>query len=550
MPQPTLAHETLTTIPIKRALISVSDKSGLDQLAPLLCSLGVEIIASGGSARFLNSLGIPTVPLEEVTGNPEAFGGRMKTLSFAIGAGLLFRRDQSQDVSEAQRLHIKPIDLVICNLYPFEENLKLYRQEKISSADLIEKIDIGGPTMVRAAAKNFKHVTVLTDPSQYQQLANELEKHKATTLGLRSQLAKEAFLMSAHYEHVIAKWWQEFDGGHEESPAMPLFNQDKALKLRYGENPHQKAWVIPQGEGKLAQALPLQGKALSYNNYLDSDAAWKCLKDLDQLSHHPLFQAKNLNFAAVVIKHANPCGQALGKSAQAAFEMSWNGDATSSFGSVMAFNFKVEANLAQLLSERFIEVVLAPDFDPVALEILSKKKNLRLLKMDLSRPLDKYSVRSIEGGLLWQEQDLLDDQKFCSKVERVTGRSLDELGQELLVFGQVVVKHLKSNAIALVKKSTEGELFLAGSGVGNPNRLLSVKQALELAAHNKHFDFNQMLLVSDAFFPFEDNIHTMADSGVKYLIAPKGSIRDKDVIAACNQRDLGMGMFETRHFRH
>lgn len=520
-------------IAFKRLLVSVTDKTDLKMLAALAQEFQIELIASGGSASELQKLGAKVTSVQEITGNPEAFGGRMKTLSFQISSSLLYRRGHEQDESEALELGIKPIDGVSCNFYPFFR----VAREQADDADLIENIDIGGPSMVRAAAKNFASVVVLTSPYDYQNLARELRQHQgATSREFRQALALKAFRYTAEYEAVIAEVlstrWKA------DEPFM-LATPGHAQTLRYGENPHQKAWSFahPLVEG-IAGVVPLQGKELSYNNLLDADAAFRSCFDLHQL-------ARGKMHAVTIIKHLNPCGAALAADAMTALKAAWSGDPVSSFGGILAFNYEVDEEVAQYLSENFIEVVIAPGFSAGALEIMKAKKNVRLLVRDFKRPPDAMMIRSIDGGVLVQEED----RSFASLARDTTSTRLPDHWQAFASHAIAVTKHLRSNAIALFEKS--GETFrLVGAGMGNPNRLVSIEQAVAKARENGIEDFSDILLVSDAFFPFSDSITLLAQHGIRHIIQPGGSMRDPEVVAAAESKGMSLLFTGERHFRH
>ncbi len=520
---------------IKRALISVSDKSGLAELAAKLHSRKVEIISSGGTGKHLQDHGIPFTPIEKVTGNPECFGGRMKTLSFQVSSALLFRRENATDRQEAVKLGIHSIDLVVCNLYPFEEVAK----RPHAWDELVENIDIGGPTMIRAAAKNYTSVGVVTDPSQYGMVIRDINetggKLRSATL---QNLALEAFRHTARYDALIASKMEEAWGAELKTIVL---SPAGATALRYGENPHQKSWVYldPFHPG-LAGAVPLQGKELSYNNLLDADAAWRCCGDIAaaQLTAFPA--------AVSIIKHLSPCGAALAKTPLAALELAWAGDKVSSFGGILCFNQPVDRDVAVWLEDRFVEVIVAPAYTGEARDIFAKKKNLRLIEM---KPYDGFYkpaiVRSISGGWLVQQEDTGMDAEF----RPVTGVVFPADKNNLAQFGVMACKHLKSNAIGIFSASEKG-LSMIGAGMGNPNRLISMQQAFEKARENGHFDLSEAVLVSDAFFPFTDNIGTAASAKIRYIIQPGGSIKDKDVIQACDEANISMAFTGRRHFRH
>lgn len=523
---------------IKRALLSVSDKEGIVELAKHLAQGGVEIISSGGTRKTLEDNGLSVTPIENVTGNPEAFGGRMKTLSFQVSSSLLFRRDHPEDLSQAKELEIEPIDLVVCNLYPFSEVAK----RKGSLAELIENIDIGGPTMVRAAAKNFHAVCVLTNPRQYETFISEYKNGKGDIgAQLRQSFALEAFRHTASYDSLISEVL-----GEVVEEQKTFFHGDlkkESTKVtRYGENPHQKGFVIESvntlGRVRLAGAPCLQGKELSYNNYLDADASWRCNSDLHQLD-----PSKNW---VTVVKHSNPCGAAGRNSQLKALEDAWAGDPISAFGSIITFNKEVSGEAASFITSRFVEVVIAPSFSQEAKEVFGKKKNLRLLELPPEE--EKFSdlmVRTIDGGFVVQDED----NGVEEKIENVVGDHSSLKNEQLVKFGLKVTKHLKSNAISLVSPQEEG-FQLIGAGMGNPNRLISLQQAVEKAKENGHHDLGQALLISDAFFPFRDNIDTASGYGVRAIVQPGGSIKDEEVISACQEKGIAMAFTGMRHFRH
>lgn len=517
----------MTILPIRRALISVSDKSGLDQLAPLLIQHNIDVISSGGTAKALQNLGVTVIPIQDVTGNPEAFGGRMKTLSFAVSSALLYRRGHEGDEAQAKELNIQPIDLVICNLYPFADVVA-------RGGDFLEKIeniDIGGPTMVRAAAKNHDSVCVVVSPNRYADLIEEWNAHGGTRHNFRKQRALEAFRHTALYDSHIAKAFEEEVLGQSQSVALDVAN---AKTLRYGENPHQQAWLVPAGHG-IASTPPLQGRALSYNNMLDADAAYRSCADIAQIapSRH----------AVTIIKHLNPCGAAIADTQQEALSAAWAGDPISAFGSIICFNHSVERESAEWLRKRFIEVIIAPSFTEEAMALFSKRKKLRLLALDIEVPTEPI-LRSIFGGHLIQGEDIGAD----TELQWVT-TGMSQPNDTLSQFGIYITKHLKSNAISLVHQ-TGNTLQLIGAGMGNPNRLISTQQAIEKARENGMNDLSSCILVSDAFFPFRDNVDLAAESGIACIIQPGGSIRDKEVRAACEEHNIAMGLTGRRHFRH
>lgn len=514
-----------------RALVSVSDKNHLDSLIPFFKKHSIDVISSGGTAKYLRDKDMDVTDVSKVTGNPEAFGGRMKTLSFDISSALLFRRDHEEDLTQAKVLGIEAIDLVICNLYPFAE----VKKNKGTWEDLVENIDIGGPSMVRAAAKNYKDVWILTNPSQYDRFVTHYESNdESLKLQARFELAKDAFCHTASYDSLIASTFCE-----QNKEAAPFIHIDKetAKEVRYGENPHQKGFV--SGMTGIAGAIPLQGKELSYNNLLDSDAAYRSMCDLNDLGK---------KYAITVIKHSNPCGQAIGDNGLETLKAAWAGDPISAFGSIIAVSNELDGEMASFLSERFVEVIMAPSFSEEALDVLAKRKNLRVLKLDkLTYSQSDYMVRTIDGGFLLQEED-------CRKEDAIRNvtddaKSSQTFSDTLIKFGILACKHLKSNAICLVKKSDVG-YELIGAGMGNPNRLISTEQAFDKARENGHTNFEDVVLVSDAFFPFRDNVDLAAKNGIKGIVQPGGSIRDEEVIAACNENNIAMYFTGMRHFRH
>ncbi|MBL7665944.1 MAG: bifunctional phosphoribosylaminoimidazolecarboxamide formyltransferase/IMP cyclohydrolase [Bacteriovoracaceae bacterium] len=507
---------------IKKALISVSDKSGLLELAKKLKQHQVEIISTGGTAKFLEENKIKTTPIQEITGNPEAFGGRMKTISFEIGSALLFRRFNSSDLSDVEKLNIPQIDLVVCNLYPFEKVAASTTNED----ELIENIDVGGPTMIRAAAKNYESVTVLTDPSQYEIFINEFEASAQMSFETRKKFAFAAFAKTAKYDQFIVNTF--------------VGEADKQ-ELRYGENPHQKAWLAKLDNTKargVAGAEVLQGKELSYNNLLDADAAWKCTSEI--------YNQFPKNKSVSIIKHANPCGAASGTNNLEVLKSAWACDATSAFGGILCFSHELDKECAQWLVDKFIEIVIAPSFSAEALKIFSSKKNVRLLKTPLNPPTAGEMVyRSIAGGMLIQNEDEYTTPQFALK----TKKEFPQAKMKLAEFGLCVGKYLKSNAITLV--TIQDEIYvLAGAGMGQPNRLDSLKMlAAPRALANQHA-LEDCILISDAFFPFRDSVEVAAATGIKYIVQPGGSIRDQEVVDACNEFGIAMVFTSERHFRH
>ncbi|MBD3307063.1 bifunctional phosphoribosylaminoimidazolecarboxamide formyltransferase/IMP cyclohydrolase [candidate division KSB3 bacterium] len=536
-------------ITIRRALLSVSDKTGLIPLARELHKHGCELISTGGTGKALQENGIPIIDIQAVTGNPEAFGGRMKTISFTIESALLF--DREKDKAEAEALEIQPIDMVICNLYPFKKVLDSGADE----ATLIENIDIGGPTMIRAGAKNFKYVAVVTDVTDYDQIIQELQANQGSiTLATRKKLMRKAFKHTADYDAVIATAMDHLDG--EESLRM-TFTGGKTL--RYGENSHQNAVYYREkaaGANSLYDMKVLHGKELSFNNILDIHGAIESVRRLQ-------------NVGCSVIKHTNPCGLCEGINQRDVFEAAWAGDPVSAFGSIIAFNCAVERDTVEFLyldaedrsQRKFVEVIVAPTFSEDALAYLKLHKDLRVIEYDTASNLCDKDIRYFNGSLLVQDSDL----QLHSKLDPVTEIKPDIAEKRPLIeFGLTAISNIKSNSIILVRE--KGGLFqLLGMGAGQPNRLISTKLALDksretltneytgdpdqLEAYIKT-EIGNAIMVSDAFFPFPDNVELASEYGVKTITQPGGSLRDNAVIEACNRLGIAMIFTGLRHFKH
>ena len=522
--------------PIKTALLSVTDKSQLLPLAQVLVDKGVKLVSTGGTFKALTAAGFPVTPVEELTGNPEAFGGRMKSISFQIGSGLLFRRGHAQDEMEASKLNIPKIDLVVCNLYAFEN----YTGQNVEEDKLVEEIDIGGPLMIRAGAKNYASVTVLSDPSQYEDFIAHFKEHGGLTATHRRRLASEAFDRIARYDNAIAEELGERFNPERKEKFVTL---NKVQELRYGENPHQKGtwynWNNAKTQG-LGGAKVIQGKELSYNNLLDADAAWKSMSDV-----HALFQN---NFTATVIKHGNPCGLAHGKTALNTLNEAWKGDEISSFGGVVAVSFEVDLKTAEFFEERFIEILMAPAFTAEAKDYFTKKKNVRLLELPVrASESSEKTLRSFHGGVLMQQED----EKLApiSGYQTKTKKQFNESQNHLISFGILACKHLKSNGIALVGERND-TITLVGAGMGQPNRLDSLHLLAAHRAKKKDANFGELVLISDAFFPFADSIEAAHEYGIKFIVQPGGSIRDQEVIQKADECGMAMVFTAERHFRH
>jgi phosphoribosylaminoimidazolecarboxamide formyltransferase/IMP cyclohydrolase len=523
-------------IPIRRALVSVFDKSGLDVLARALAKYGVEIYSTGGTESYLKGLGLEVHSVTELTKFPEMLDGRVKTLHPMVHGGLLFRRELASHVEQAREHGIGAIDLLVSNLYPFEQTLS---KPGATQEEIIEQIDIGGPAMLRSAAKNFRGVALLTDPEQYNEFLEKFESLEgATDLALRFQLARDAFEQVAKYDRAIADYFH--NGEAIASPvlrvALPLVQT-----LRYGENPQQKAALYGKEFGKICTQL--WGKELSYNNILDTSAALGLIAEF-------ITPSSTSSHVAAIVKHTNPCGVAEGESGLDAFNRAFSTDPESPFGGIIALNSRMDAALAERLNEFFSEVVLAPEFDDDALVILKRKKDRRLIRYDPWELLKSISgmveLRSVIGGVLYQETDkeLLSNSEFTS----VTSHSAGEPMKRGLLFAWKVVKHLKSNAIAFCGIEN-GFARTLGLGAGQTSRVESSRLAVERARHHG-LDLAGSFVASDAFYPFADGLIAAAAAGAIAAIEPGGSMRDAEVIAAAEQRGMALVMTGMRHFRH
>jgi phosphoribosylaminoimidazolecarboxamide formyltransferase/IMP cyclohydrolase len=527
----------MTLRAIRRALLSVSDKSGLIDLARGLQEFGVELISTGGTRKALAEAGLPVRDISEVTGFPEILDGRVKTLHPRVHGGILAIRDNAEHQATLQAQQIQPIDLVVCNLYPFEATLA---RAGSTHEEIVENIDIGGPSMVRSAAKNYHDVAIVTDPGQYGEVMAELRKNQgALPLELRERLASAAFARTAAYDRAIAGYFAGRTAAPEPFPQTLELAFQRRLILRYGENPHQSAafYIDPACRYPcLAHAESLHGKELSYNNLLDLDSALNLVREF-------------VEPAAVVIKHNNPCGAAVAASLDEAFRKAYEGDPLSAYGGVIGFNREVDAATANQLTEpnRFVECIIAPGFHPAALETLTTRptwrKSVRLLRTgplaetaERARALD---VRRVDGGLLVQSRDLGTDDFGQLKV--VSRRPPTDAELADLRFAWRVCKHVKSNAIVLARQG-----MVVGVGAGQMSRVDSTHMACRKAGERSRGS----VLASDAFFPFRDNIDEAARAGVTAVIQPGGSMRDQDSIQACDEHGLAMVLTGIRHFRH
>lgn len=503
---------------IQSALISVYYKDGLEPLLQLLHQQEVTIYSTGGTQKFIENLDIPVIPVETITGYPSILGGRVKTLHPLIFGGILGRRDVDSDIQEMQQYNIPAIDLVIVDLYPFEETVAATNDEQL----IIEKIDVGGPSMIRGAAKNHKDVVVIADKKDYKLLEDILSTQDgATTLEQRRMFAMKAFDVCTAYDTAISNYF------HQSSVITPFHKEEKVL--RYGENPHQHAAFY----GNLSQLFhQLNGKELSYNNLVDVDAALQLMAEFT-----PDGGTQDIAFA--IIKHTNVCGAAMRSSTAEAWKAALAGDPESAFGGILITNGEVDEATAQAINEIFFEVLIAPAFTESALQILRSKKNRILLQL-LQYPVQKSMQRSLLNGLLVQQSDEVN----FSEWQETGGRNCTAQEKEDLIFANLLCKHLKSNAIALVKNKQ-----LIGKGCGQTSRIDAVRHAIE-KARQFSFDLNGAVMASDAFFPFDDCVKLGHAAGISAFIQPGGSIRDNDSIAYCRNNGLAMVFTGTRHFKH
>ncbi|BAM46568.1 bifunctional phosphoribosylaminoimidazolecarboxamide formyltransferase/IMP cyclohydrolase [Amphibacillus xylanus] len=507
----------------KRALLSVSDKTGLIDFAKGLIEAGFELISTGGTLSTLQEAGLEVLPVSAVTNFEEILDGRVKTLHPMIHGGLLARRHLPEHQKQLEQFNITPIDLVAVNLYPFKETIA---KPDITEQDAIENIDIGGPTMLRAAAKNFESVTVVVDPADYQQVLDNLG---ADSLELRKKLAAKVFRHTAHYDALIAEYFTQLTD--EIDPEVLTLTYEKVDTLRYGENPHQSASFYKEAEiqgGSIAHAKQLNGKALSYNNIQDANAA---LEIVMEFSEQP---------AAVAVKHMNPCGVGIGATIEEAFQKAYDADPISIFGGIIALNREVDLATAKKLKDIFLEIIIAPSFAEEALALLSEKPNLRLLETSVEPDeFDSKKVVSVRGGLLVQNRDL--GRVEADDLEVVTDNAPTAEQLEELLFAWKVVKHVKSNAIVVAKDNQT-----VGVGAGQMNRVGAAKIAFEQAGDKAI----GAVLASDAFFPMPDTVENAAKAGIKAIIQPGGSKRDQDSIDMCNKYGIAMVMTGMRHFKH
>ena len=514
---------------IQRALISVSDKTGLIEFARELHRLGVEIISTGGTARSLKEAGVPVIEIGEFTGFPEMLDGRVKTLHPKVHGGLLYIRGNVDHEKQAAACGIKPIDLVVVNLYTFE---KTVAKPDVTLHEAIENIDIGGPSMLRSAAKNHASVTVVVDPADYSEVLRDIREHDGgTSEKFRAKLAVKVFETTSRYDGAIAAFLGKAAGGAPAPQFPEIFNLSlkKAQDLRYGENPHQKA-ALYGSFGKHFQQL--QGKELSYNNILDLTAAAELVAEFESPT-------------VAIIKHTNPCGVGSASTLRKAWDLAYETDKQAPFGGIIAVNRPLDAAIAAAIAEIFSEVIAAPEFQPEALAILQKKKNLRLIRQ-LTLPSSLFDLRSVTGGLLVQERDTR--LVSAADIKVVTKREPTQTERHALLFAWRVVKHVKSNAIVYATADGNAARTL-GIGAGQMSRVDSSKIAV-WKAKEAGLDLKGSVVASDAFFPFPDGIIAAAEAGATAAIQPGGSVRDAEVIAAADARKMAMVFTGIRHFRH
>ncbi len=520
------------------ALISVSDKTGILEFAQALHALGIKLLSTGGTAKLLADAGLPVTEVADHTGFPEMLDGRVKTLHPKIHGGLLARRDVPEHMTALKEHNIATIDLLVVNLYPFEATVA---KPGCTLEDAIENIDIGGPAMVRSAAKNYKDVGVLTDASQYAGVLAELKADGKLTIKTKFALSVAAFNRISQYDGAISDYLSAIqpDGSHApklaQFPAQTNGRFIKLQDLRYGENAHQQAALyrdLYPAPGSLVTAKQLQGKELSYNNIADADAAWECVKSFTQA-------------ACVIVKHANPCGVAVGLDALGAYLKAFKTDPTSAFGGIIALNCKVDERTALQISKQFVEVLMAPSFSPEALEVFKSKANVRILQIDLppsGNTRNTIDIKRVGSGLLMQTADnhelALEDLKVVSKTQPTPAQLQD------LLFAWTVAKYVKSNAIVFCKDG-----MTMGVGAGQMSRLDSARIASIKAGH-ANLSLNGTAVASDAFFPFRDGLDVVVEAGATSVIQPGGSMRDQEVIDAADERGVVMVLSGVRHFRH
>ncbi len=514
-----------------RALISVSDKTGIVEFAKELDSLGIEIISTGGTYKKLREAGINAMEISELTGFPECLDGRVKTLHPKVHAGILAMRAKEEHMKQLKDLGVDTIDFVVVNLYPFKQTIL---KEGVTRAECVENIDIGGPTMLRSAAKNYQDVSVITDPNDYETVLNELKTNGSVSVDTKFYLMNKVFEHTANYDAMICSYLKN-ERKDESFPEALTLTYEKVQEMRYGENPHQKAALykeVGKCEGSLTTATQLNGKELSFNNINDTNGALELLKEFDEPT-------------VVACKHGNPCGVGSSSNIYEAWKKAFAADKTSIFGGIVTVNREVTLEMAKEMKEIFLEVIVAPSFEAEALELLKEKKNLRLLELptiSVRQPETAYDIKKINGGVIVQTIDA----KLLDNYEVVTNRKPTDKELEDMLFGLKVVKFAKSNGIVLAKDKQT-----IGIGPGQVNRIWAVKQCVE---HSKELIgdgvTNGAILASDAFFPFDDCVKAAHEAGITAIVQPGGSVRDQESIDKCNEYGIAMIFTGMRHFKH
>lgn len=516
-----------------RALISVSDKTGIVEFAKELINLGIEIISTGGTYKTLQDAGIKVTGISEVTNFPECLNGRVKTLHPNIHAGILAMRSNSEHMKQLSDLNIQTIDLVVVNLYPFKQTIL---KENVTRQEAIENIDIGGPTMLRSAAKNYQDVAVIVDPKDYEKVLNELKETKEVSLQTKFYLCSKVFSHTAHYDTLISNYMKKELKDYS-LPDTFTMTYEKIQEMRYGENPHQKAAFykeVQRADGLLTSAVQLHGKELSFNNINDTNGALELLKEFDEP-------------AVVACKHSNPCGVGISYNIYDAYMKAFDSDPTSIFGGIVVFNREIDKKTAEEINKIFVEIIAAPSYEEKAIEILKSKKNIRLLQIEnISQKQDEnaYDIKKVAGGILVQT---IDSKLFPEEeLKNVTSAVPTEQEMKDLLIAWKIVKHTKSNAITIVKNGQS-----VGIGPGQVNRIWACKQAIEHAYEFLGKDSTKgAVLASDAFFPFPDCVEEAAKAGITSIIQPGGSIKDDESINMCNKHNISMVFTGMRHFKH
>jgi phosphoribosylaminoimidazolecarboxamide formyltransferase/IMP cyclohydrolase len=516
---------------VKQALLSVSDKTGIVEMADALSKAGIGLLSTGGTAKLLAEAGIKVTEVADYTGFPEMLDGRVKTLHPKVHGGLLARRDSAAHMAALAAHQIPTIDLLVVNLYPFEATIA---KQGVSLEEAIENIDIGGPTMLRAAAKNYGGVAVVTDPSDYTRVLDEIGLHGGVSDATRFELAKKVFTHTARYDGAISNYLTALldDATLAPFPTRLSLNFDKVEDLRYGENPHQAAAFYREVKpvpGSLSGYRQLQGKELSYNNLADADAAWECVRSFPEC-------------VCVIVKHANPCGVATGSDPTAAYHRAFSTDPTSAFGGIIAFNREITGETAKAIAQQFAEVIIAPSLSEDARQLFSTRANLRVLEVELQSAAKTFDFKRIGGGVLIQDSDAGRLTKDQFKVVTDQKPSKEQLSD--LEFAWRVAKFVKSNAIVFCRDG-----MTLGVGAGQMSRVDSARIAAIKAA-NASLDLKGSVVASDAFFPFRDGLDVVIDAGASAVVQPGGSVRDDEVIAAANERGITMVLTGMRHFRH